>query len=313
MEIEKLRYLLVIQEEASISQAANRLYMSQPSLSKILLAIEKTLGYKLFERASGGMVPTPEGNCYLQYAREAVDAEEKVLADMAALHEEANRKRIVFGLAHTRNAITLPPDIFSRKAGDYQVIIRILRDEELLKGVADGSIDFAMMTITRQTVFPESIRHKELYVEHVLVGARKDDPICEHASDMMGSPYPYLDPKYLNGANIVLSGEGTGLYDICQEFFRANDINPDIRIFEDSVQAVKRFVEEGLADICFVNEEVVVKAPSDKLRFFMTDESMPLRHVGLIWRRNTEKDMVVQQVINNSMSVLKDVYANKHN
>ena len=307
MEVEKLRYLLILQEEGSVSRAANRLYLSQPSLSKILSSIEKTVGYKLFERTANGLTPTPEGACYLRYAREAVEAEERVLAEMAVLREEANRRRIVFGLAHTRNAITILPNMLSRTEGDYQVSIRILREEELIRGVTEGSIDFAMLTLSRSRSLPENLRCKELYVERILIGARKDHPICSHAVEMLESPYPYLDPKYLNGHSMILSGEGTGLYDICQAFFRANDICPLIRVFEDSVQAAKRFAEEGLG-ICFVNKEMVVKAPSEKLQFFLTDESMPLRHVGLIWKRNTEKDLLIHQVIQDCIRALLKAY-----
>ncbi|MBQ3107338.1 MAG: LysR family transcriptional regulator, partial [Firmicutes bacterium] len=76
MEVEKLRYLMIIREEGSISRAANRLYMSQPSLSKIVSSIEKSIGYKIFDRSASGLLLTPEGERYLRYAEEAVMAEE---------------------------------------------------------------------------------------------------------------------------------------------------------------------------------------------------------------------------------------------
>ena len=307
MEVEKLRYLLIIQEEGSISKAANRLYMSQPSLSKVVSSIEKSIGYKLFDRTASGLIPTAEGARYLRYAEEAVEAEERVLAEMALLHSESQRKQIVFGLAHTRNAISVSKELLDLSADNSQLIIRILKEEELIKGVSEGTIDFAMLNLTRSMQLPETLRSKEIYVERVLVGAPKDHPVCKYAVEMVGSPYPYLEPKYLQGQKMILSGEGTGLYDLCQEFFRTEEIHPDIRIFEDSVQAAKRFAEEG-AGICFANEELVEKAPSDRLRFFVVGESMPLRHVAVIWKKNSEKDAVVSRILQKNIAVLTKEY-----
>ncbi|MBQ3107234.1 MAG: LysR family transcriptional regulator substrate-binding protein, partial [Firmicutes bacterium] len=141
--------------------------------------------------------------------------------------------------------------------------------------------------------------------------APKDHEICSHAVEMVGSPYPYLEPRFLQGQKVILSGEGTGLYDLCQEFFRAEELYPDVRIFEDSVQAAKRFAEEG-AGICFANEEMVTKAPSDRLQFFVVGESMPLRHVAIIWKKTSEKDAVVQEVLKNCIDALQQEYK-KHN
>ena len=65
MGLEKLEYLLTVEETGSISKAAEILYMSQPSLSKSIASVESSIGCKIFQRTSTGLKPTVEGKRYL--------------------------------------------------------------------------------------------------------------------------------------------------------------------------------------------------------------------------------------------------------
>ena len=58
MGLEKLEYLLTVEETGSISKAAEILYMSQPSLSKSIASVESSIGCKIFQRTSTGLKRT---------------------------------------------------------------------------------------------------------------------------------------------------------------------------------------------------------------------------------------------------------------
>lgn len=64
-----LKYAIEVERTCSISQAAENLYMGQPSLSKAIKELEDTLGYTIFERTSRGVTPTPKGTEFFAYAR----------------------------------------------------------------------------------------------------------------------------------------------------------------------------------------------------------------------------------------------------
>lgn len=63
------KYALEVEKTGSITQAADNLYMGQPSLSKAIKELEDTLQIEIFKRSPRGMVPTKEGAQFLQYAR----------------------------------------------------------------------------------------------------------------------------------------------------------------------------------------------------------------------------------------------------
>ena len=69
MNILHMRYAVEVARAGSISRASETLYMNQPNLSRAIRDLEGTLGITLFERTARGMVPTPEGEVFLERAR----------------------------------------------------------------------------------------------------------------------------------------------------------------------------------------------------------------------------------------------------
>lgn len=77
MNLQYLRYAVEVARTGSISQAAENLFMSQPSLSKSIHELESSLGVQLFKRTSRGVCPTPEGEDLLLLARSILSQAEK--------------------------------------------------------------------------------------------------------------------------------------------------------------------------------------------------------------------------------------------
>ncbi|WP_028783959.1 LysR family transcriptional regulator [Thalassobacillus devorans] len=68
MEIEELKSFLAVVREQSISQAANALHLTQPTLSTRIRKLEEKLGFLLLDRNWKGITLTPEGHYFLPYA-----------------------------------------------------------------------------------------------------------------------------------------------------------------------------------------------------------------------------------------------------
>ena len=81
MNLLHMKYAVEVAEASSITKAAEKLYMGQPNLSRAIRELEDTLGIKIFKRTSKGIVPTPQGDEFLRYARKIlsqVDAVEQL-------------------------------------------------------------------------------------------------------------------------------------------------------------------------------------------------------------------------------------------
>ena len=73
MTLTQLRYVVEVADAGSITAAAARLFIAQPSLSKAVGELEAEMGVQIFERSSRGVAPTEEGTRFLSYARQVVE------------------------------------------------------------------------------------------------------------------------------------------------------------------------------------------------------------------------------------------------
>ena len=67
IEFRDMTYVMVVYEERSFSRAAERCYISQPALSKVVKKVEKLLGFEIFDRGSSPLKVTPEGESVIEY------------------------------------------------------------------------------------------------------------------------------------------------------------------------------------------------------------------------------------------------------
>ena len=77
MDFKELEYVITIAQERNISKAAERLFISQPVLSRFLQRLEDELGISLFERKNRQYIPTYAGELYLDMAKEILNRKEK--------------------------------------------------------------------------------------------------------------------------------------------------------------------------------------------------------------------------------------------
>ncbi len=101
MEIRVLRYFLAVAREENITRAAERLYISQPTLSRQLKELEEELGKKLFMRGSSKITLTEEGRLLRRRASEILDLVDKTTDEFKAL-DEINGGDIRIGCAESQ-------------------------------------------------------------------------------------------------------------------------------------------------------------------------------------------------------------------
>jgi len=88
MTIEQLQFFLMIEKLKSFSEAANELYISQSTLSKHIKALEKQLGYKLFERTTRKIQITPAGEVFSKYAHRMATEYREMLLETKKFQQE---------------------------------------------------------------------------------------------------------------------------------------------------------------------------------------------------------------------------------
>lgn len=98
MNIVHLKYAVEVEKTASITKAAENLFMGQPNLSRGIKELEETLGVKIFKRTSKGIVPTPQGEEFLGYAKSILAQ----IEEMEALYKPEKNNKLKFSISVPR-------------------------------------------------------------------------------------------------------------------------------------------------------------------------------------------------------------------
>ncbi|WP_367321032.1 LysR family transcriptional regulator [Streptomyces sp. HUAS ZL42] len=145
--VRDLRYFVTVAEELHFTRAAERLYVSQPALSKQVRALERQLGVELFRREPQGVTLTEAGTALLPHARRVLGDWAEGSAAMAAARA-ARRGTLVVGMSTSPGRGGLLPAIRSRfTAAHPEAIVRLRQVtwEDPTAGLADNTADVAFV------------------------------------------------------------------------------------------------------------------------------------------------------------------------
>ncbi|MFJ9248059.1 LysR family transcriptional regulator [Streptomyces sp. NPDC101776] len=191
--VRDLRYFVAVAEELHFTRAAERLYVSQPALSKQIRALERQLGAELFHRDRQGVALTAAGAALLPYAERvlAVWAEgASALAEAGA----AERSTLLVGMSTSPGRGGLLPSIRSRfTAAHPEAVVRLRQVswDDPTAGLADGETDVAFVWLP----LPDAERYGWTVVaeEPRLVALPDSHPLAARAevdfADLLDEPF----------------------------------------------------------------------------------------------------------------------------
>ena len=148
MNSRQLQYAILLSETLNFSQVADQLGISQPSLSKQILALEAELGIKLFDRNHSPMTVTPAGEYFIQEARELLYKEDQLVKGLDRFKSGENG-RLVIGVSPFR-ALYLMPSIVRQVKKKYpgvRVVLHEASAAQLRKDAVEGRYDFAVLNL----------------------------------------------------------------------------------------------------------------------------------------------------------------------
>ncbi|MBO5164608.1 MAG: LysR family transcriptional regulator [Ruminococcus sp.] len=191
MDIRVLKYFLTVAREQSYSIAAERLFLSQPTLSRQIKELEEELGKTLFIRSNKGVTLTEEGMILRKRAEEIVELLDKAEQEVKNSSDSVSGK-VYIGAGETY-AIKLIADTAKKLQSDHpdiQYSIYSADSADVLERLDKGLIDFGMIFQSYDSTKYEGLEIPLKDTFGVLM--RKDMPLAEKEiiklSDLKGKP-----------------------------------------------------------------------------------------------------------------------------
>ncbi|WP_261166987.1 LysR family transcriptional regulator [Microbacterium sp. Marseille-Q6965] len=270
MNLEQLRGFAAIAETGNFTRAAEKLHLSQPSLSRQISSLEQELGMPLLDRARGGSTLTAAGEVVYPLAR-------RMLADASSIRRELDE---LAGLARGRVRLGATPSLCAGLVTEVLTTFRpahpgvelhIVEEgsRRLLERLGSGELDLALITTSAARVL-HGVSVAPLLEEELVLVSSASSPVVGDA--------PTVDVPTIATLPLIMFSATYDLRATTEAAFAAASVAPTVAIEGLEMDAVLRFVERGLG-VAIVPATVLLERPS--LRATRISDPVLSRTIGI--------------------------------
>lgn len=274
MTLRQLRYFVAAAQSGQFSMAAASEHVSQSAITNAVLALEATLGTRLFERLPQGVTLTPDGQNFLNHARRVLDT----VRD--AQHNPPFRAHGLRGTVRIAASYTVLgyflPELLARFRSTYPEVEIDLRDLERAK------IEAAVMSreVELGVVLLSNVERRARFGHHVLMRSRRQlwaaptHPLMQLATPSLRdiARYPYIQLTVDEGEESTL------------RYWKRKRVTPEIAFRTSSMEALRGLVANGfgvtvLSDIVFRPWSLEGR----RIEACAVLDAIPQMEVGMLW------------------------------
>lgn len=266
MDILNIRAFLMVAETGSFSRSAERLFITQPAISKRISTLEQALDCKLFDRLGKNVRLTQAGSALIPSYRRILDEIDEAQRIISNLRKEVSGQ-LRFGTSHHIGLHRLPPVLhrYTTHYPDVELDIQFMDSEQAAALILKGEIELALITL------PDTIE-KPFTTIPVWPDPMKCVVACNHPLSKIRD----INMGHLSEYGVLLQSHSTHTRDIID---RALELDKKIKIIMESnyLETIKAMIQNELG--WGVLPESMIDSSLHKIE--LRDVSME-RHLGVL-------------------------------
>lgn len=307
MTSQQIEYVLTLAEEKSFSKAAQKLYVTQPSLSQFIKNLENELHTQLFDRSTSPIRLTPAGEAFVNAARKIKAIEEELNQQIADL-TNLKTGELRIGTSPFRASCLLPKSIAKFQELYPGITIHILEDvsHKLEEAAMNGSIDLYLGT----GPYNESTLHAEdLATEQLYLAVPPDSPInngmeayqiSDHDIKMDSAKLhrtSAVDLSVFRSVPFIFLRQNQKLYATASEFCLSAGFNPYIILYSERLETAFAWALAGIG--CTFIPDFLVKFGNYKKHpiYYKLNHPKATRSLCIVYRKNRYLSRVAKEYI----------------
>lgn len=270
--LKQLRAFCHAARTGSITEAAAALFLSQPSVSLQIQALEREFGVTLFERRGPHIKLTPEGEHLYEVALPLVEGMDRLQETFAARYGKLETGDLDIAAGESTILYILPGPVtrFARDHPGIRLRLHNVTGRDGLALLRADKVDFAVGPLLEPT--PDVEYHPIITYRPTLI-TPPDHPLAKKKKIKLEDISPYrliLPPSHLSTGRLVDSA------------FRHHNLNYNVALEAGGWEVIKKYVALGLGisivtDVCLTGEERLARLP-------LTDY-FPVRSYGIVLRK----------------------------
>lgn len=307
MTSQQIEYVLTLAEEKSFSKAAQKLYVTQPSLSQFIKNLEKELHTQIFDRSTSPIRLTQAGEAFVKAARKIKAIEDELNQQIADL---TNLKigELRIGTTPFCASCLLPKSIAKFHEFYPGITIHIIEQatHNLEEALMDGSIDLYIGTGS----FNETIIHTEkLAVEQLYLAVSPKNPLNNDMETFQISDYdikmdtlklhktPAVDLSAFQSGHFIFPSQNHKFYATASEFCLSAGFNPYIILFSERLETSFSWTLAGIG--CTFIPDSLIKFANYKNHpiYYKLNHPKSTRSLCVAYRKNRYLSRVAVEYI----------------
>lgn len=296
MTLQQLTYLVTVADCGNITEAAEKLFVSQPSLSTAISNLEKEMGIKAFVRSNKGVVATREGEELLSFARMLLEQADHMKEYF--IKGEKRSPKFSVSCQHYSFAVNAFVDLIKEYDADrYNFIIRETQTGEIMEDVANGKSEIGVIYLSEhnEEVLTKLIKNNQLVFEQLYVAKPhvficREHPLADRDVITMEDlePYPYLVYEQGNRNSFYFSEEFISMLD----FPKIIQVRDRATLFNLVIGLNGFTVSSGVIDHKLNGSDIIAKP-------LLVDKTM---RIGVVRKKN----IIFSQYARTYMEALKN-------
>lgn len=178
----QLSYVVAVADEKSISRAAEKLKIAQPSLSRLITGLEREYGLELFKRTKNSVEPTYAGRVFIDHARRIL-LQSKALETVMHELSGAQHGKLIFGCSSNHIGYLLPPMLHKISAQFPYLEISVIDTDSapLFRQLANGKVDLVYSHMPPHLPHNPNLQYIPITKEELLLAVPKHHPLAARA------------------------------------------------------------------------------------------------------------------------------------
>ena len=296
MTITQLEYIVAVDTYRSFVSAAEKCFVTQPTLSMQVQKLEDTLGVKLFDRSKQPVTPTEIGIEIIAQARLVLSEGEKIREIITDRQKELSGELKV-GIIPTVSPYILPKILhgFITKYPQVKLIVWEQTTEQIIQQLKLGMIDCGILSTPLQE---STLMEVPVFYENFVAYVSKNSKLSKKKS---------ICPEDIDMEEIWILNEGHCMREQVLNICQRRKATQGFKHFEyntGSVETLKRMVDQNngatiLPELALAD---LTDKQLDKVRYFKSPE--PAREVSIVIQRNFLKRRMIEALKNEIMEFL---------
>lgn len=278
MNTRQMQYAILLSKIRNFSQVAEELNISQPALSKQILALEKELGVRLFDRDTTPVTMTAAGEHFVREAQALLHTEDQLVKSMQR-YRTGEDGRLVIGVSPFRSLYLTPGLVkkIKKKYPGIQICLHEPPSDQIRKEAAEGKYDFAIVNLpVDETVLDVLPMEPETLVLVV------PENLEERLPEVHDGTVSIENCAKLPFVTVGKTQELRKLFDqICAKA----DIRPNITVEVTGLATVWAMVQAGVGAALLPLQLVKETADHTGIKWLMLKEKTSIRQPVVVTRR----------------------------